>query len=394
MKILIAHNEYQQAGGEDAVVQNESEMLKSRGHEVSHFSVSNHSIQGLWKKAQVALEVSSSPSARREMRNQLKRHKPDIVHVHNFFPLLTPSIYDACIDEGVPVVQTLHNYRILCANALLLRDGKPCELCVRGTPYRSVAYGCYRSSRAGTLPLARMIAHHRSESTWNRKVNRIIALTSFARDKFIEGGVSPERIVVKPNFIREPMAAPASFAKRGNHALFVGRISEEKGIRVLIKAWRELKIPLKIAGDGPLMPELRDQIRSGRLNHIEILGNISTGSIAEQMSSASFLVMPSLWYEGFPMVLVEAFSQGLPALVSGHGSLSELVTQGQNGEHFRPGDADDLARKARDLGQAPERLVTMGQDARGKFEKRYSESSNYDALISIYESARRSPRNP
>lgn len=381
MRILLVHNEYIHKGGEDTVLANETALLASRGHEVVPATVSNRSISGAVGQLKTALYTSSSPFGAAWMRQQIAKTRPDIVHVHNFFPLLSPSIYRVCNEQPVPVVQTLHNYRTICANAMLTRNGAPCELCVTGSPYQGVRYRCYRDSAVATLPLARMIAVNRAAGTWQHRVDRFIALTEFARSRFLAAGFPPEKVVAKPNFVADPGPPPS--AGDGEHVLFVGRLAAEKGIETLMQAWRQLDLPLVVAGDGPLLP----LVQAAASDRVVALGWKTGAEVASEMSRARFLVMPSTWYEGFPMTLVEAFALGRPVLVSRLGSMAEVVEDGVNGLHVNPGDAADWAVKVRWAFDHPQEMAAMGRNARRIYEQRYTAERNYDMLMAIYDDA-------
>lgn len=379
MKVLIVHNAYRQPGGEDAVVAAEKALLAEYGHGVRLFTVSNDSVTGVGSRLAAALGAPYSPAARDTLARLLDEQRPDVVHVHNFFPLLTPSIYDACQTAAVPVVQTLHNYRLICPVATLRRNGAICEICVSANAYRSVLHGCYRDSRLGTLAVARMIQIHRRRGTWRNKVDRYIALTQFARSKFIEGGLPAEKIVVKPNFVVADHA-PAPLPGQRKGGLFVGRLSPEKGIGVLLDAWRELDVPLCVAGDGPLLDEVRGQASPAVIP----LGRLSATEVANEMRRAQFLVVPSEWYEGFPVVIAEAYARGLPVIASRLGSLAEIVEDGVTGLHVEPGDAGDLAAKVRWAVDHPDRMHRMGWQAHRRYEERYSPEVNHALLVAIY----------
>ncbi len=393
MKILIAHNRYREAGGEDAVVAAERALLAAHGHETLAFEVSNDSVAGLCGRLATAWRASYSTAARDALAARLAAERPILVHIHNFFPLLSPSLYDACRDAGVAVVQTLHNYRLICPGAMLRRDGRVCEDCVTGSAYRAALHGCYRGSRPGSLAVARMVERHRRLGTWREKVDRYIALTRFARGRFIAGGLPAERIAVKPNFLAEPAggaSAPAGGGDRSG-ALYVGRLSAEKGVLALVEAWNDLTnepgddfdCPLRIAGDGPLAEQLRR--RAGPA--IRLLGPLGPGEVAAEMARAAFLVVPSECYEGFPMVIAEAYARALPVLAANIGGLAEIVENGVTGLHFAPFDARDLARRARWAAANREALARMGAAARERFEVCYSAEANYRALEAIYAEA-------
>lgn len=382
VRILLVHNEYVNKGGEDVVLANEAELLSGRGHEVRLATVSNKDIRGALAQLKTALYTASSPFGIGWMRERLDEGRPDVVHVHNFFPLLSPSIFAACNERGVPVVQTLHNYRTICSNGMLLRNDRPCELCVTGSPYQGVRHRCYRSSVVASLPLAQMIATHRKAGTWRRRVDRFIALTEFARSRFLAAGFPAEKVVAKPNFVADP-GEPEVPAGTAEHVLFVGRLAAEKGIATLLRAWEGLGIPLVVAGDGPM----RAAVEASPSPHVKAIGWKSGPEIAAEMGRCRFMVMPSEWYEGFPMTLVEALSLGRPVLVSRLGSMAEVIEDGVTGLHVNPGDPRDLAAKVRWAYDHPDAVAEMGRNARAVYEQRYTADRNYAMLMAIYEDA-------
>ncbi len=388
MRILIAHNEYREPGGEDAVANAESELLASSGHEVRRVTVANKDVAGLCGTLSTAWRAPYSSPARLKFAAEIAGFAADIVHVHNFFPILTPSIYDACIEAGVPVVQTLHNYRLLCPKATMFRGKKSCELCLSGSPYNAVLYGCYRGSRLQSIIPARMVALNRRRRTWATKVTRFIVLSEFARRKFTEAGFPADRIDVKPNYVVSP-ATPARASSKRAGALYVGRLSEEKGLGPLLDAWGGLEIPLRIVGDGPMAPMI--PLRGNP--HITALGAKPQAEVHREMSQASFLAVPSLAYEGFPLVLAEAFACGLPAIVSRHGSLAEIVEDGVTGLHIEPNDPDDLAEKVRWAHAHPKDMARMGANARRIYQRKYTPQANYPLLMAIYDRARQHSRD-
>ena len=380
-KILICHNRYQIAGGEENIVQSEMDLLKSRGHEVDLCQVTNDRLVKFWDKLKVAYQITYSKSSKKYISSRIDSFRPDIVHVHNFFPLLTPSIYDACREKGVPVIQTLHNYRTICAGAFLMRKGRICEKCIKGSPYQGAIHRCYRHSLIGSFSVARMVAYHRKKRTWNNKVDCFIAnMTNFAKSKFVEAGFPERKIFVKPNFIDiEEKKQNKTNVKRGG-ALYVGRLSPEKGIRTLLKAWSGLNIPLRIAGEGPLMNE----IKSSSPPIISLLGRLSTEQVMQEMDRAAFLVMPSEWYEGFPRVLIESFANGLPVVASRLGAMAEVVKKGETGLHFEAGNPQDLAQKVLWMYEHPGECQQMGTNAYAFYENNYTPGKNYEMLINIY----------
>lgn len=380
MKILVLHNTYQQRGGEDAVVEAESGLLQSAGHNVTVEQVSNHDIVGLVGKARTFAGTAYNHARKEWMINLLKRSGADVVHVHNFFPLLSPAVHDAARESGVAVVQTLHNFRTLCASALLLRNGDICEKCLHGSKLWGVVHKCYKGSLPGSMAVVRMQQRALKHQTWTQSVNRLIALTDFARSKFIQGGLPADKLVVKPNFIAD-RGAPAVTR---NGVLFVGRISPEKGVDLLLDAWRNLPdVPLTVIGDGPD----RARLQAVAPQNVQFLGSQPSDQVRRAMASASCLIMPSVWYEGFPMTLVEAFSVGTPIIASRLGSLGELIAEGITGLTFDPGSASDLVRAVRQALVDPKKLSSMGTAARETYVQHYTPENNLVRLEAIYDLA-------
>jgi glycosyltransferase involved in cell wall biosynthesis len=387
--ILVVHNTYQQRAGEEAVVGAETRLLEANGHTVVRYERNNDELRerGALSGIGAAVETVWSSRSFREMAELIARERPDVAHFHNTFPLISPSAYYACAQAGVPVVQTLHNYRLLCPAAKFLRDGKVCEACLgRNVAWPGVVHGCYRDSPAATAAAAAMLAVHRAMGSWQTKVDVYIALSEFARRKFIEGGLPAERIVVKPNFVAGDLA-PRN--QPGGYVLFVGRLSEEKGPQLLLSAWRgmQAKVPLRIAGDGPLLEKLSREIGESSLAHIELVGRRTPDEVRALMHGARFLVFPSMWYEGFPLTIAEAFARGLPVVVSQLGSMAEIVQDGVTGLHFEPGNAADLAAKVEWAWNHPEELACMGRAACAEYEAKYQPSTNYEMLMEIYRGA-------
>jgi len=386
MKIVIVHNTYQQPGGEDVAVAAESSLLERRGHTVIRYSRSNEemAVMSAPRRLLMVKDMIHSEKSKREMLDLLRDERPDLVHVHNTFMMVSPSVFEACREAGIPVVQTLHNYRLLCPGWSLCREGKVCEECIESGLWRGVWHGCYRDSRLMTAAVALMLQVHRMRGTWSHDVGGYVALTNFARDKFIEGGLPAARIGVKPNFLESD---PGKRSSSGGFALFVGRLSAEKGAEVLLEAWQKLKgtIPLVIMGDGPLRETLESEAAARNLSNITFAGWRSRGEILSAMKSASLLITPSLWYEGFPMTVVEAFACGIPVICSRLGGLPEIVEDGSTGLHFNPGDAEDLAGKLDLLWTQPSQLAAMGRAAREEYKRNYTAERNYELMMQIYE---------
>jgi glycosyltransferase involved in cell wall biosynthesis len=379
MRVLLVHNFYQIAGGEDSVVREELSMLKQRGVEAELFSVSNNDIRGVRGEVAAALRVVYSRDARQQLSKRLAKFFPDVVHVHNFFPLLSPSILDACRDAGVPCVMTLHNFRILSPGALLHPD----EMARYGNPRRScwwtVPKRVYRNSAAATLAVASMIEFHKWAGTWTRKVDRFIALTDWAKRMFVDAGLPAERIVVKPNCV----AIPSAFSDMRRHgALFVGRLCEQKGVDLILQAWKGIDYPLRMIGDGPLSELVKGSV-SGRITY---LGRLPPDAVRREMRAAKFLLLPSRGCEMFPMTLVEAFASGLPVICSDLPSLKELVKHGVNGLTFPAENANALAVQVRWAISNPARLDEMGSHGRACYEERYTPEFNFNQLMGLYRS--------
>ncbi len=383
LKILLVHNRYLISGGERQVFEAELQLLRDHGDLVETYIEDNRRVSTLGKVRTASRTIWSSETYR-SIRKILANGNFDIVHVHNFFPLISPSIFYAARAGRIPVVQTLHNFRLLCINGFLFRDGAVCEDCVgRWVAWPGIYHACYRDSHGGSLTVAAMLSFHRAIKTWDRMIDTYIALTEFSRQKFIEGGLPGDKIRVKPNFITKDTGQGNG---QGDFALFVGRLSEEKGIATMLAAWRLLEdpIPLKIVGDGPLLDEVISATTS--LSTVEYLGLLENDQVLRLMQEAIFLVFPSLWYENFPMTVVEAFATGLPVLASDLGNTANLIQPGQTGFHFKPGDAADLANKASWLVTNLDVLQQMRSKVRMAYDGQFTASSNYRLLRSIYDS--------
>ena len=388
MKILLVHNSYQQPGGEDVIFEQEGQMLKNAGHDVVLYRRSNWESQaypGIQKivLAKGALWASDS---RRDLVRLLREEKPEIVHVHNTFMMISPSIYSACHEANVPVVQTLHNYRLLCPAATLFREGKVCEECVGGSLWPSVKYGCYRDSRPTTAVVAMMLTTHRLLGTWERQVTCYVALTEFSRSKFVEGGLPAEKIFVKPNFV-----SPDPYARTGNgdYALFVGRLSPEKRVTTVLAAWKRLppSIPMKVIGGGPDRAQLEAQAAEGGLTNVKFLGHLPREQTLAAINNARFLVFSSEWYENFPVTIAEAFACRTPVVASNIGAMKEIVSDGRTGLLFSTGDPEDLSQKVAWAWSHPDEIRVMGIEARREYESKYTAEKNYTMLMEIYQRA-------
>lgn len=385
MKILLVHNHYRQHGGEDVVFADEAALLHQHGHEVIKYTESNQRTSEV-SRASLAAQAVWSQSSRQKLLQKLRESHPDVVHVHNTFSLISPSAYYACRDARVPVVQTLHNYRLFCPTATFYRNGRVCEDCLGKTPpWLGVWRACYHGSRTQTAVVAAMLTVHRLLKTWREQVDVYIALTEFVRRKVIAAGLPEEKIVVKPNFV---FPDPGEREGKGGYALFVGRLSLEKGVPNLLKAWQNLRtVPLKIVGSGPLAEEARTAIQTHKLDRVSLLGQLAHEEIFSLVKGARFLIFPSEWYEAFGCVVIEAFACGVPVIASRLGAMAEIVDDGRTGLHFTPGDPHDLAEKVEWAWTHPKRVEEMGREARAEFEAKYTAQRNYEMLNNIYQTA-------
>ena len=374
LKILVAHSAYQQRGGEDSVVETEIQLLRSFGHEVLEYRRDNASIDPT-QRLNLLQQTIWSRSSARAIRDLVHEQKPDVLHAHNTFPLLSPAIYWAAEQVGVPVVQTLHNYRLLCAQAMFLRNGVVCEDCLGKLPWRGITRKCYRDSAPQSAALVGMLGLHRALGSYNSKVARYVALSEFSKRKFVAGGIPADKLAVKPNFA--DIVAPADGARAG--ALFVGRLAEEKGLQVLLDALRmSPAVICTIVGEGPQ----RELVEASQ--DVRFFGSLEQEQVYAQMHQASYLVMPSICYEQFPRTLVEAFACGLPIVASRLGPLAELIEDGETGLLFNAGSAQDLASKIQFAETHPDIMRQMGAKARVEYEAKYTPQRNYQKLMAIY----------
>jgi glycosyltransferase involved in cell wall biosynthesis len=382
MRILMLHNFYRQPGGEDTCYFTESEMLRRHGDEVSTIEVHNDATDGM-SNAALAINTLWNRQSYAAVAHRIAEFQPDVLHCHNIFPLLSPAVYYAASRAGVPVVQTLHNYRLLCLKAILFREGHVCEACVgHAIPWRGVTRRCYHGSVAHSASVASLLVAHRALGTWRRHVNLFLAVSAFTRDRYIAGGFDPGRIAVKPNTIGvEPEAGVGD----GNYALIVGRLSEEKGLDTVLAAWRKTpgNLPLVIVGDGPLRALQDEFFADGR---VRFLGQQSREQVYELMGKAAFLIAASEWYETFGMTIIEAFACGTPVIAARIGAYAELVDEGVTGLLFQPGDVDGLQDAVSRLMQSAQ---AMRAAARRSFEASFTQARNYDLLMAAYGTARR-----
>lgn len=386
MKILIIHNRYLYPGGEDQVVQDEKELLEQSGHNVYLYERANDELNtySFARKIRFSFnEVYYSNESYKQVVEILKRERPDIAHIHNPFLLITPSVYKACFNQGVPIVQTLHNYRFLCPIGTFYRDGHICEDCLTSGRFSCVRNRCWKSSFGASLMLAKVIDSYYQKEILSKAIAQFIVPSEFSRTKFIDNGFQSKNLVVKPNFLTED---PGLSDQSNDYAIFVGSFQSYKGIETLLKAWGQLKhkFALKLIGSGPLLEPLKKKYGSA---HIEYFGQMSSNEVINYIKKARFLIAPSECYETFSRVIIEAFACGVPVIASEIGALKELVTPDKNGFLFAPGNANELSDKMNTLINDADLADQMGKNARKEFEERFTRQKNYEMLMDVYQKA-------
>lgn len=384
MRILMLHNRYLERGGEDTSLRIEAELLRSNGCEVVTYEENNTRVKDIGR-VRTALGSIWSPYSYRKIRDILRDDHFDVMHVQNFFPLISPSVYYAASHEKVAVVQSLRNFRLTCLPGTLSRNGKVCEDCVgKAVPWRGVVRGCYRESVVGSLAVASMVAINKGIGTWRDEVDAYIALTRFSRDKFVEAGLPADKVHLKSNSIHPtPNAGPGG----GGYGLFIGRLAPEKGVDTMLDTWKRLDadIPLKIVGTGPLMSEVERRAEQNR--NVEVLGWREPADVMELIGKAEYLIFPSEWYEGCPRVIIESLAKGTPVIAARLGAAAEMIEDGRTGFMFRPGDDEDFAATVTkafspDVGRASMRAVV-----RQDFLAKYTSDQNFERFMEIYQAA-------
>jgi len=395
VKVLLAHNFYGSAApsGENTVFLTEAALLQQKGHCVLEFIRHSDEIRGRGALGtlQGALSTPWNPFIAKKLQRVLRRERPDILHVHNFFPLLSPAIFHAAAGFETAVVMTMHNYRLFCAAGIPMRNDRPCTLCLdRKSVMPALRLGCYRGSRVATVPMAVMIALHRGLQTWKRHVDAFIALSAFQKDLMAESGLSMDLIYVKPHFYPNPPDA-LPWDRREDKIVFIGRLGEEKGVHLLVQAWKAwgAEAPLlEIIGDGPLKKALVEMTsKNGLSDKIAFRGQLPFDETQQRISRGRLLILPSLCFEGFPMVVREAFALGLPVAASRIGPLPDIVKEGVTGKLFEAGNAEDLLRVVLALWSGQDHLKRLAEGARKIFEQKYTADANYMTLMEIYETA-------
>lgn len=381
MKIIVAHNRYIASGGEDEVFERETTMLEQGGHDVIRFLADNKDFHpGIVGAAQAVWNI---PTAR-AMDRMVRQTGAEVVHVHNTFAAFSPSIFRAAHQAGAAVIATLHNFRLFCVNAMLVRDGEHCRRCLgRSMAFPGILGRCYRDSVTMSAVIASTAALHRAAGTWSRHVDRYVAPSDSARVLMVEGGIAADRIVTKPNFTHDHHRHSRLDGPRDG-ALMVGRVIAEKGALVTAQAWTGLDIPLDILGDGDQETAFAALVAQGT---VRLRGRVSQDEVAQAMRQASFLIAPSTSRETFGLVVIEAFAAGLPVIVSDHGGLADLVEDGRTGLRVRPGDSRDLADKVRWARDNPQAMRRMGENARQAYLDHYTPQANLPLLEAVYQEA-------
>jgi glycosyltransferase involved in cell wall biosynthesis len=385
MRILMAHNYYQHRGGEDESFEAEAHLLETRGHEVIRYYRHSDEIEGRSLPVVGAGSVWSWRT-RRELRRLVRETRPEIAHFQNTFPLISPSAYSLAREEGIPVVQSLRNYRLVCLNGTLFRDGRVCEDCLhRQVPWPGVLHACYRGDRMASAAVATMLVTHRLLKTWTEQVDRYIANTLLVRDKLVSAGLPLDKVTVKPNFVDPD---PGTREGSGEYALFAGRLSPEKGLTTLLRAWKVFnRGRLLLAGDGPMRADYERLVAREQITGVEFLGRLPHDEMPELIKGARVVVFPSEWYETFGRIVAEAFACGVPVIASRLGVMEDLIVEGSTGLLFGPGQAEELAGKLTFVWDHPEKSERMGAEARREYEAKYTAERNYELLMEIYQQA-------
>lgn len=373
----MAHTAYQQRGGEDSVFSAEIALLEESGHTVEPLLVRNDHIVGLKAKAKAALYILKNPSSVRLMKEKLNSFQPDLVHIHNFFPTLSPAVIEAAVSRGVPVILTMHNYRPLCAGAMLMRNGKPCEDCVGGLKLPGILYRCYRGSVVGSACVGLIGGYLKKLIKRYPDLITLISLTNFAKSRYVADGFPSDNIVVRGNSLSDPKEG---LKEREKKIVFVGRLSAEKGAATLLQAVVGQDIELEIIGDGPD----REYLESISSKNVNFMGSLPPQKVIESVKKATALTVPSQWYEGFPMVVLEAMATGTPILASRIGSLSEVVDDHENGLLIEPKDVDAWREAMLLVLSSSEKTKKMGTSARQKYLKHYAQDVSLKELETIY----------
>jgi glycosyltransferase involved in cell wall biosynthesis len=383
MRILQIHNLYLEKGGEDAVAFNEFTLLNSKGVEIQKLNFDNADLVGSTVFCNIKNLFFNSNSYQ-VVRDEIDSVLPDLIHVHNFFYQASPSIFEAARTRNIPVVVTLHNFRLICSGGTLRREGKTCEICLtQMVPFAGIRHKCFQESQSKTALLTALTSYHNVSGYWDRRIHRVIVLTDFLKKKFLNSAlrISAEKFAVKPNFVQDYGYSPAS--QRGNRYLFVGRLSEEKGMPTLIKAFEAIDLPLDIIGTGDFQPEI--EALAAKCEHIEYHGFRDKTFILDKLKQCRALIFPSTWYEGMPLTLLESFATGTPTIISNMENLNQMVRDQVDGLFFETGSSESLCAALQEFENI--RNESFYQATRDKYLEKYTPQKNFNTLMSIYEEA-------
>lgn len=382
MRILIVHNEYKEKGGEDNVFESEYHMLKDAGHEVRKFVCENNDISSVKAILQLSYKLFYNTSTVDAVQEIIDDFSPDIIHVHNFFYILSPSVFFVAKKNNIPIILTVHNYRLICAGAYLLRDGKVCETCVTSRlPIQGVIHKCHRSSHLQSAHLISMIMFHKWIGTWSKKVTKYLVLTDFAKEKLVNSNlrINAHQVAIKPNCVSD--SGYSNMEDRSDYFLFVGRLSQEKGIDLLINAFSKSKKKIIIIGTGPLAGKVIEASKNfPNIQYDEFKDN---ELIIEYLKKCKALIFPSIWYEGMPRTILEAFSTGTPVISTDIDNINKIVINNHNGLHFKNNSAESLTEKIEQFSKLPN-VKELYINARSTFEEKYSFEINQKMLLDIY----------
>jgi len=386
MKILQIHNEYKYRGGEDIVVEDEKKILLKNNCKVFQLIKKNiNEITSIYKIINIVKNLNYSIISKNEVLDNLDRIKPDLVHIHNTFPLWSYSVIDACNEKKIPVIMTLHNFRMICANGTFFRNNQVCEKCLQSSVFNSVKYGCYQNSKLKSIPVSLMINNSNKGLSVVNKLNKIIVLSEFAKKKFLEANFPKNKIVVKPNFIFDKIKCKKNISKSG--FLYASRLSEEKGILDLIKAFKKFNFDLNVCGDGPLKSKLENESK------IKYLGFLSKKKLLNVLMKTKFLIFPSKCFENFPTIFLQAFALNVLVIAPKLGSMSTIIKDKHNGVLFKANDVDDMIKKIKWVMSNDDKCNQIIKNAKKDLKKKYTESINYKILMDIYEKTIKENKN-
>jgi len=390
-KILILHNEYISKGGEEVYIDSQIQLLKEYSHDVKYLAKSNDDLIGLssFELFKYGLQTAWNTSIEQSLTIEIANYQPNLLHVHNFFPQWSPSVHYIARKHDIPSIQHLHNYRLGCLNGLLLRNNEVCELCIGRNAWRGVLYKCYKNSFSASLFSWYMLTLNNLRDTWHKEVSCFIALNKFSANKFLEIGLSEHKIKILPNFVADPLAGQSSPSPPDYPVFtYIGRLSIEKGILNFLSIWYELQEPewtLQIAGDGSLSAEVNAFVTEKQINNISLLGRLAHDTVIQTIINSSILILPSLWYEGMPMSIIEGFSVGRPALVSNLGGLPEIVEDQITGFCIPPNNQAAWVDCIKWCGNNLSKLKDMGRNARAVYLQKYTPEVHYKGLMDIYD---------